>query len=96
MNKRDIMDLLRAQDPNGTGMIPTDTFTSTLQSIKAPLEHDELSKLLAIYDKKGEGVMNYDDLISEQKYIHAVSPYIVYSQALPAKDLTSFPGSSSP
>lgn len=73
MNKRDIMDLLRAQDPNGTGTIPTDTFTSILQSIKAPLEHDELSKLLTIYDKKGEGVMNYDDFISEQKYIHAVS-----------------------
>ena len=76
MNKRDIMDLLRAQDPKGTGMIPTDAFTSTLQSIKAPLEHDELSKLLAIYDKKGEGVMNYDDFISEQKYIHAVSSLI--------------------
>ena len=38
-----------------------------------PLQSDDLTSLLAIYDKKGEGVMNYDDYISEQKYIHAVS-----------------------
>lgn len=26
-----------------------------------------------MYDKKGEGSMSYDDFLSEQKYIHAVS-----------------------
>ena len=68
-----MIDLLREQDPDSKGTISTDALTSTLQSIAVPLESDEFSKLLALYDKKGEGVMNYDDFLSEQKYIHAVS-----------------------
>lgn len=43
----------------------------------APLESEHLTSLFAIYDKKGEGVMNYDDFISEQKFIHAVSTGIL-------------------
>lgn len=73
MNRHSVLDLLREQDPDNKGTLPTDTFTSTLQSIAVPLESDEFSKLLALYDKKGEGVMNYDDFLTEQKYIHAVS-----------------------
>ena len=68
-----MIDLLREQDPDSKGTISTDALTSTLQSIAVPLESDEFSKLLALYDKKGEGVMNYNDFLSEQKYIHAVS-----------------------
>lgn len=37
------------------------------------LQSDERSKLIKIYDKKGEGFVNWDDLVSEHKYIHAVS-----------------------
>ena len=45
----------------------------------APLQSEHLTTLLGIYDKKGEGVMNYDDYLSEQKYIHAVSLVYMYS-----------------
>ena len=51
----------------------TDAFTSVLHSMGVPLQSDDIVSLLNIYDKKGGGVINYDDFISEQKYIHAVS-----------------------
>lgn len=66
-------DLLREQDPTLSGSITTDVFTTTLESIGVPLSSEEMAKLLAVYDKKGEGKLNYDDLLTEQKYIHAVS-----------------------
>ena len=53
-------------------MISTEGFTSVLHTMGAPLQSEHLESLFSIYDKKGEGVMNYDDFISEQKFIHAV------------------------
>ena len=66
-------DLLREQDPGVSGSISTEMFISILESIGVPLSSEEMTKLLTIYDKKGEGKLNYDDLLTEQKYIHAVS-----------------------
>ena len=54
----------------------TEAFTSVLHTMGVPLQSDDITSLIAIYDKKGEGVMNYDDYVSEQKYIHAVSFYM--------------------
>ena len=54
----------------------TEAFTSVLHTMGVPLQSDDIMSLITIYDKKGEGVMNYDDYISEQKYIHAVSFYV--------------------
>ena len=45
--------------------------------MELPLQSDDIIKLLSIYDKKGEGKINYDDFISEQKYIHAVSHSLI-------------------
>ena len=36
-------------------------------------EGGEFAKLLAVYDKKRTGKVSYDDFLTEQKYIHAVS-----------------------
>ena len=80
MNKRAILDLLKEEDPGRSGTLPSDLFTSVLQRIEVPLDAEEISKLLAVYDKKGEGVVNYDDFLSEQKYIHAVSSLCTYER----------------
>lgn len=74
-NKRLLLELCREQQSGDGLTITTDAFTSVLQSMGAPLESEHLTSLLNIYDKKGEGVVNYDDYISEQKYIHAVSQW---------------------
>ena len=73
MNKPRLLELCREQQSGEGGVITTEAFTSVLHTMGAPLESEGLTSLLAIYDKKGEGVMNYDDFISEQKFIHAVS-----------------------
>ena len=73
VNRQAVIGLLKDQDPDNTMKLSTDVFTSTLQSIEVPLDPDDFSRLFAIYDKKNEGVINYDEFIGEQKYIHAVS-----------------------
>jgi ankyrin repeat protein len=71
VNKRQLLELCREQQSGEGGVITTEAFTSVLHTMGAPLQSEGLTSLLAIYDKKGEGVMNYDDFISEQKFIHA-------------------------
>jgi len=36
VNRHSVLDLLREQDPDNKGTLPTDTFTATLQSIAEP------------------------------------------------------------
>ena len=72
-NRHLLLELCREQQSGEDGVMTTDAFTSVLHTMGAPLQPDHITSLLTIYDKKGEGVINYDDFISEQKYIHAVS-----------------------
>ncbi len=73
MNKRAVIDLLRESDVQTSLTVSTEAFTTALQSLEVPLEEENWTQLFAIYDKKNDGVINYDDFLSEQKYIHAVS-----------------------
>ena len=73
MNKRVVVELLKEQNQEQPDVITTDQFFSVLEGIGAPLDSDSKVKLLAIYDKKGDGKINYDDFITEQKFVHAVS-----------------------
>ena len=69
-NKRAVLDLLRSQDQSANFTLPTDAFSSTLEQASVPLGPEELKKLVSVCDKKGEGVLNYDDLLSDHKYIN--------------------------
>ena len=73
MNKRVVVELLKEKSPDKSDVITTDEFFSVLEGINAPLDSDSKVKLLAIYDKKGEGKINHDEFITEQKFVHAVS-----------------------
>ena len=73
MNKPVVIDVLKEHDTNKSGVISTEEFTTSLQGIGVPLQSEEFDKLLKIYDKKGEGKLNYEDFLTEQKFIHAVS-----------------------
>lgn len=70
-------DLLKSYDSEGTGSLETEDFFSCLSGMGKLLEEECKAKLLAIYDKKGEGKMNYGDLLADHKYIHAVSQYLL-------------------
>lgn len=72
MNKKVLLDLLKEQNTEKSEVITTEQFFSTLEGIAAPVDSDNKVKLLAIYDKKGEGKINYNDFITEQKFVHAV------------------------
>ena len=72
-NKRALIDLLREQEAADSQVITTDAFVGILERMRAPVQSEDLMELFSIYDKKKEGLINYDDFISEQKYIHAVS-----------------------
>lgn len=72
MNKKVLLDLLKEQNTEKSEVITTEQFFSTLEGIAAPVDSDNKVKLLAIYDKKGEGKINYTDFITEQKFVHAV------------------------
>ena len=72
VNKKALVDVLKEQDEAKSEVITTEQFFSTLEGIAAPLDSDIKVKLLAIYDKKGEGKINYTDFLTEQKFVHAV------------------------
>lgn len=72
MNKRAVVELLKEKNPEKSDVVTTELFFSILEEIGAPLDSDSKSRLLAIYDKKGEGKINYDDFITDQKFVHAV------------------------
>ncbi len=73
VNRVAVMDVLKQEDKDKTGVLLTDKFTQALQGIGVPLQSEEFEKLLQVYDKKGEGKLNYEDFFTEQKFIHAVS-----------------------
>ena len=77
MNKKALVDLLKEQDEAKSEVITTEQFFSALEGIAAPLDSDIKVKLLAIYDKKGEGKINYTDFLTEQKFVHAVRARIL-------------------
>lgn len=67
------MDVLREEDKEKSGVIPTEEFKKVLQGMGVPLQEEGFEKLFKVYDKKGEGKINYEDFYTEQKFIHAVS-----------------------
>lgn len=73
VNKVAVKEMLCSYDPDKTGTIETEDFFSSLSGMGMPLTEEGRTKLLAVYDKKGEGKMNYNDLLADHKYIHAVS-----------------------
>ena len=76
MNKASVSKLLRSHDEGGelVGNITTNNFVESLKLLQCPVNNDEnISKLSAIYDKAKHGRLNYDDLLEEHKYVHAVS-----------------------
>ena len=75
VNKFLVKELLKSHDDKSNGSLGTDDFVSCLYGIGAPLDETSKTKLLAVYDKKGEGKINYIDLLSDHKYIHAVCKY---------------------
>ena len=73
VNKIAVKDHLKSQDSECSGSMAVEKFFGCLLDLGAPLEEEHKTKLLAIYDKKGEGSLSYQDLLAEHKYIHAVS-----------------------
>lgn len=79
MNKASVTELLRSHDEGGelVGNITTENFMESLKLLQCPVRSDEnISKLIAIYDKAKHGRLSYDDLLEEHKYIHAVSSFL--------------------
>lgn len=76
MNKATVSELFRSHDEGGelVGSISTDNFMESLKLLQCPIKSEEnMSKLIAIYDKAKHGRLSYDDLLEEHKYVHAVS-----------------------
>ena len=73
MNKLAVKDLLRGFDSENKGSLETEDFFTSMASMAMPLTEEGKAKLLTVYDKKGEGKISYNDLLSDHKYIHAVS-----------------------
>lgn len=69
--------LLSSHEDNKDGVMPTESFTATLTNIGVPLTETEWPQLLKTYDKKGEGSLNWDDLLTDHKYVNAVSCLIM-------------------
>ena len=73
VNKLAVKQLLKSFDYERTGVLETEEFFSSLTTMGIPLDEEGRTKLLSIYDKKKEGKVNYEDLLADHKYIHAVS-----------------------
>ena len=76
VNKTCFSELLRSHDEGGelVGNISIENFVESLKLLQCPVNNNEnISKLTAIYDKAKHERLNYDDLLEEHKYVHAVS-----------------------
>lgn len=81
VNKTLVWESLKNCIDNRNGVLPVETFKTLLaEGMDAPITEDDWPKLLKIYDKKNEGVLNWEDLITDHKYIHAVSIYTCSSR----------------
>ena len=66
---------LKYSPDNKEGTIPVDRFKEALGELRVPLGGEEWEKLMKTYDKKETGSMSWDDLLTDHKYVHAVSSY---------------------
>lgn len=57
---------------NKNGTISVEVFQTILKDMSVPLSGDQWTKLLKVYDKKNEGSLNWEDLLTDHKYVHAV------------------------
>ena len=73
VNKGLVKDTLRTFDTEKTGSLPVDSFMACMSELHIPLNEKSKPELLAIYDKKGLGTINYIELLSEHKYVPIVS-----------------------
>ncbi len=71
-NKQLVYYSLKDTTTGDDGVIQCDVFKDILTQCNIPLTEEEWEKLLKIYDKKGEGRMSWDDLLTDHKYVHAV------------------------
>jgi hypothetical protein len=71
VNKLLLWELLKASESNVDGVMSVEEFQTILKDMNVPLGDDEWTKILKIYDKKNEGKLNWDDLLTDHKYVHA-------------------------
>ena len=71
-NRYSVYTTLRDDGSNKEGILPTSVFKDLMNGMRVPLSGDEWDKLLKTYDKKGEGSINWNDMLTDHKYIHAV------------------------
>ncbi|XP_019849609.1 PREDICTED: ankyrin repeat and EF-hand domain-containing protein 1-like isoform X1 [Amphimedon queenslandica] len=72
VNKLVVWESLQNCVDNKNGVLPVETFkTLIVEGMEAPIGEEDWPKLLKIYDKKNEGVLNWEDLLLNHKYIHA-------------------------
>ena len=57
---------------HAAGMIPQEEFIQLLTSLGAPFSPEDLTKLAGMHDKSKSGMVNYEEFLSEQKYINTV------------------------
>ena len=58
-------------EPN-PGVLPREKFVHCLQTLNPPFGEDELVKLAGLHDKTKSGKVNYEEFLTEQKYINQV------------------------
>ena len=71
-NKHTVFTILKENPSNKEGVLPTEVFQTLLRELGVFLSDEEWVKLLKIYDKKGGGSLNWEDLLTDHKYVHAV------------------------
>ena len=72
-----VVPLLKSHEDNKDSVMPTESFTRALTAIGVPLNAEDWARLLKVYDKKGEGSINWDDLLTDHKYVNTVSRLII-------------------
>lgn len=79
VNKTSVNEVLRSHDEGGEliGSISTENFIESLKLLQCPINDDGISKLIVQYDKSKQGRLNYQDMLEEHKYVHAVSYFVV-------------------
>lgn len=65
-----LLNMFKKYDPDEKGSITKDVFSDLVTGMEAPVEEDELKKIVIAHDKAKNGSVDYNDFMTGKKYVN--------------------------
>lgn len=65
-----ILNMMIKYDPDEKGTVTKDNFADSLTGMGAPVEEEEMKKVVAAHDKNKDGNVDFNDFLTGKKYVN--------------------------